>query len=163
VERADAHRRVDALLDQVPEAITEDELPRHGGVHIQVGGHHGREVEATEHARRRHDEAPGRDAALGLRGALGLCDIREDAPSALEEAAPCIGERHRARRALQEPRSQVLLEGGHLPRDDRGREPEAPRGRCKPAQLGDGDEDGHGLKAVHTRSPRPRQQPSAKR
>src|SRR5439155_14681527 len=67
---------------------------------------------------------------------------------AFKVAGPRVGQRHRARRALEQTRAQPLFESGDQARDGGWGETEAAcRGR-EPRQVGDGDEDGHGLETV---------------
>ena len=152
VEVADSHGHVDALVDEVDHPVRERELADHGGVAGEELAHQRRHLTPAECAGRRDDEPAHGLAVLGARGPLGLVDGREDPARALEVARARVGERHRAGGPLEQADGEALLERGAEAGDGGPRGAEAARGGGEPAQLGDGDEGGHGVEAVHRRS-----------
>jgi hypothetical protein len=74
-------------------------------------------VKPAEHHRSGDDEPSGGRGLLGLSNALGLVDIGQDAPGALEEARAGLGQADGAGGALQEQDAEPLLEPGDEARD----------------------------------------------
>ena len=81
--------------------------------------------------------------------ALGFGDLHQDAPGVIEIASATVGERDRARGALQKSRAEMRLQCGHESGRCRRRKPQLSRGGRKAAEVGDGNEDIHGFQAVH--------------
>ena len=73
-------------------------------------------MEAAEADRRGDHEPPARPGAFALDRLLGLLDIRQDTPGALEIARTGIGQSHLACGPLQQPRAETLLQRGDQPR-----------------------------------------------
>ena len=73
----------------------------------------------------------------------------KDAPGALQIAGAGIGQRHRPRGPLQQPRAEALLQRRDQPRHRRRRQAELARRRRKALQIGDGDEGLHGVETIH--------------
>ena len=90
-----------------------------------------------------------RPGALALGRAFGLLDIGEDAAGALQIARAGIGQRHRPRGPLQQPRAETVLQRRDQPRHARWRQAEFSRGRGEALQVGDGDKGLHGVDTVH--------------
>jgi hypothetical protein len=70
-------------------------------------------VDAPEPDRRRYDQAPARPGALGLGGLLGLLDIGQDLPGALQIARTDIRQHDRPRGPLQKPDADVIFQSGN--------------------------------------------------
>jgi hypothetical protein len=149
-ERADAHRDVDALLDEVARPIGQVELAEHRRISGEEVAHQRRHLAPSEQTRRGDHEAPGRGAGLGAGGAIGLVDGGQDAPRALQIARPGVGQRDLARRALQKLDAKPFFKGRDEPRHRRGRKLETSRSGGKSAQLGDRDERRDGFESIHS-------------
>ena len=146
---ADPDREIDAVLDEIDHAILEPQLARHFGIALQIGRHHGANMEAPESDRRRDHEPSARLRALALGRALGFLDISEDASCALQIACADIGQRHAPRRPLQQPRAETILQRRDHPRYTRGRQPELARRRRKTLEVGHRHEGLHGVDTIH--------------
>ena len=86
---------------------------------------------------------------LRLRGNFGFLDIGEDAAGALQIARADIGQRHRARGPLQQPRAETILQRRDQPGHAGWRQAEFAGGRRKALEVGDRDKGGHGVDAIH--------------
>ena len=147
--RSDAHRQVEALLDEVGGAIRQVEIERQLRMAHAELGDGGRQV---PHAKRDPAGQPQpalRHDGCGAYHALRLVEVRQQLHAALVERLPRFGEREPARRPIQEPRVEVRLELRDLPRHRRGRDGKAFGGAGKTAQLDDLCKRGDGLKAIH--------------
>jgi hypothetical protein len=141
-----ADRDVDALEQEVDDAVVDAE------VDAQLGVGHGPRAQAGDDA----GEAEGdrradldRAAQAGLAEGLGVVDVAEDAQAALVVALAGLGDRHPARRAGDQRRADVVLEGGELPADGGGREVALAAGGGEAAGLDHADEGGHPGEEVH--------------
>ena len=122
---ADPHREVAALVDQVHDPIGEvDVEPELRMAHGERRDRR-RQVTLAEGDRAGELQRPSRhQRALGHRG-FRLLEVGEQLHDALVERAAAFGEREPARRAVQEPRAEVRLEVGDVPRHRRGGDTEA--------------------------------------
>ena len=106
-------------------------------------------MQAAEADRRRDHEPSARPRAFALDRLLGLLDIGQNAPGALEIARAGIGQRDFARGPLQQPRAEALLQRRDQPRHGRRRQPELARCGGKTLEVGHRDEGLHGVDPVH--------------
>ena len=84
---------------------------------------------------------------------LRFLEIGEQQHGALVERAADLGQRQRARRAIEQPCVEMRLELGHVARDRRHRDAEAV-GRAREASgLDDSNEGLDRMKSIHTRRP----------
>ena len=91
-------------------------------------------------------------ARLGARRGgerLGLVDLAQHVAHAAQVELAGVGEREAARRAVDEPRAEVILEVGDEPGDDGGRQIEDARSRGEAALVDDAREDPHRVQAIH--------------
>ncbi|MFK4585698.1 hypothetical protein ABIF55_001112 [Bradyrhizobium diazoefficiens] len=109
----------------------------------------GPDMQPAEADWRRHHQTSARPVTLFPRRAVGLLDIGENAPRALQIACADIGQRHLPRGPLQQPGAEMLFQRRDQPRHRRGRQVQLARRRRKAAQIGNGDEHVHGFQAVH--------------
>ena len=73
-------------------------------------------MKAAESDRRRDHQPPARPRPFGLGRAFGFLDIGKDAPDALQIARADIGQRHRSRGPLQQPRTETIFQRRDQPR-----------------------------------------------
>ena len=146
---ADSYREIDAVFHQVDDAVRQAQFATDVGIALQIRRHHRADVNAPKADRRGDYQPPARRRALGLRGNFGFLDVGEDAAGTLQIAGADIGQRHRARGPLQEPRAETILQCRDHPRHVRWREAELAGGRRKALEVGDRDKGGHGVDAIH--------------
>ena len=91
-QRADAHRGVESLLDQVDRPIEQRERHRHVGETRQELGHDRHHVQAAEQDRRRDAQLAARRGPLARRRPLDLVEIGEHAPRARQEPLAGLGD-----------------------------------------------------------------------
>ena len=114
---ADPHREIDAVFHQIDHAVRQAQFAADVGIALQIRRHHRADMEAPKTDRRGDHEPPARLGAFGLRGNFGFLDVRKDAAGALQIARPYVGQRHRARGPLQQPRAEAILQCGDQPGD----------------------------------------------
>ncbi len=78
-------------------------------------------MQAAEADRRRDHQPSARPGALALNRAFGFLDIAENAARALQIACADIGQGHRARSPLQQPRTEAIFQRGDQPGHTRRR------------------------------------------
>ena len=148
-EVTDPDGEVDAVFHQVDHAVRQPQFAGDLGIAHQIGRHHRADVQASETDRGRDRQPPARPRAFALDRAFGFLDIGEDAPDPLEIARADIGQRHRPRGPLQQPRAETVLQRRDQPRHARRRQPQLARRRRKTPEVGDGDKGLHGVDAIH--------------
>ncbi len=107
---ADAHREVEALLDEIDHALGELDVE----LQLRMPGGEGRDgrrqmTRAEGRRAREAQRAAGRNRPGGHRD-LGLLEVGEQLHAALVERLPGLRQRQPARRAVQEPHVEVRLE-----------------------------------------------------
>ena len=146
---ADAKGDVDALLDQIDDAVAEEQFGPQLRICRQIFADQGTDMDLAENIGRRDHDPPARFAALTLGHQLGLLEIGENAPRAVEKTLARVGEAHSPCGAVQQPDAETLLQRRDMTGRRRGGDAEPARGRRKAALVGDGDEDAYGFEAVH--------------
>ena len=146
---ADPDREIDAVFDQVDHAIRQPQLTGDLRIAGQIGRHDRADMEAAKANRRRDHQPSTRPRPFALRRTFGLLDIGEDAPDTFQIARADIGQRHRARGPLQQPRPETILQRRHQPCDRRRRQPQSARRRRKTPEVGHRDKGLHGIQAIH--------------
>ena len=130
-EAAEADHDVEALGHEVDVAIVELERELEGGMGVCEIGERPAQVAAAEVHRDAHAQvAPQLGLELGHR-LLGLGEVRQDRRHALVQGAPGVGQRDPARGAMQQARTEALLEGAQLLADGGGRQAELRRRGCE--------------------------------
>ena len=118
---ADAQRHVEAVVDQVDEAVVEREID----VDLRKAGEEfrqrRREVQEAEAHRRADLEPPARARLKLAERAVGVVEIGENAAHPLEIGAAGLGQVQRARGAVEEPRAELGLERPDVSADRRFR------------------------------------------
>jgi len=102
-----------------------------------------------EHHGRAHAELSARRGMRAGRRGLGLFDLAQDPLAVGKEAGAGLRQPHAARRAAQQVRTDPLLERRHSARDRRRRHRQPARRGREALFFGDGDEDPHGIQAIH--------------
>ncbi len=146
---ADSNSEIDTVLDEIDHAVRQTKVDGDIAITFQVGGHDSADVQPAEPDRRRDDELPLRPRALALDGALGLPDIGQNPPRALQVTRASVGQRHLPRGPLQQSRAEAILQSRNQPRDSRRRQAELPGRGGKTSQVGHGDKSLHGIDPVH--------------
>ena len=100
-------------------------------------GHGRREVPDAERHRRADAQLAPERAVDIRRGQVGLFEIGEDPRAAVIVAAPRLGQAEPARRPVDEPHAQPLLEILQPPADRRLGDIHPPGGRADPLRLDD--------------------------
>jgi hypothetical protein len=125
---ADAHREVEAFLDQVHHAVGERDVEAHLRVLGEEVRDRRREVAYTEVHRRSEPDRAARHHR-GARGfLLRLLKVGDELHRALVERTPGFGKADPAGRAVEEPGLEVRLQLRYMPGRRRSGKPEA-RGR----------------------------------
>ncbi len=146
---ADADRKVDAVLDQIDDPVFQPQLTGHFGIALQIGRHQRADMQPAEADGCRDHEPPARPGAFAFGRAFGLLDIGEDAPGPFQVARAGVGQGHRPRGPLQQPRTETLFQRRDQPRHRRRRQLKLARRRREPLQVGDRDKGLHGVDPVH--------------
>ena len=153
-QRADAHRRVDAVLDQVDVAVAEADLElqlRMARAQLRQQRHHFKLAQRRGHV---EAQAPGRLAAhaLGLR-TQGV-EFLDDSLAARMQLAPVGSEADLPRRAMKQAQADIALEPLDALGDRRRRQAErasrggkaaAARGLCKGGESLQPSHEGHAI------------------
>ncbi|MNE18244.1 hypothetical protein D3C80_1112660 [compost metagenome] len=145
----DADRQVDALLDQVQLPVAE--VHRQPDLRVGLG-----ELQQQRHQPAQTVGKGQTDAQRAARGqtllhhpGLGLLHQFENHPALFQIAAARRGQRQPPRAAHHQLAAQVLFQRGDLPGDHRAVHAELVGGRREAAQLGDADEQLHGIESIH--------------
>ncbi len=149
LEVADADREIDAFLDQIYGAVREPQLAADLGIAAEIVRHQRIDVETPEHQRRRHDQMSGGTGAIGARRRFRLFDLRQNPPRPGEVALPDIGQRHRARRPLQQPGADTFLKRRHHPCHGRGGDLELAGRRREALEVGNRNKGFHRFDTIH--------------
>ena len=110
LQRADAHRDVDAFLERIDEPVRQHQL------HFErrIEGHELRdriaEIHGAERHRRVDAQNPARLVVQPRHLRFGLFHLRKDGVAALEVGEPRLGGRHAPRRPVQQAGAERLLE-----------------------------------------------------
>ncbi len=113
---ADSNREIDAVFHQIDHAIRQPQIAGHSGINLQIFRHDRTDMETPEPDRRRDYQPAARRRPLVLRRIFGFLDITENAARAFQVARTDIGQRHRPRGPLQQPRAKMLFQRGDQPR-----------------------------------------------
>jgi hypothetical protein len=117
----DAHRDVDAFLDEVDAAVVEQHVELHLGEAALEVGQQRREPDEPERHRCADAEPAPRRLLQATHRVLRLLKVAEQPYAALEVQVPGIGQREPSRGSHQQLRAEVLLELRHeLARPRRG-------------------------------------------
>ncbi len=137
--------RIVALVDQVDATVHQRDLKTHFGILCAIGQQHRRQAAQRERcgghdaqgARRRHGRMPDRR--------LDLIEARENLAAPLCIFAPGLGQRDRARRAVQQACLQMGFQQSHISRDGRVRKVKTRGGASKILGLRYAQEYAHRL------------------
>ncbi len=149
--RADAHRRVESLVDQVDHAIRQLELELHRRVLAHELRDGGREVLGAERHGSGQAQRAARNGGAFRRGRLRFLEVGEELDRPLVKRAPGLRQRDPARRAVEKAHAELRLEVGHEPRHGRHRHPEPRRSPGEAAGLDDASERCDRVKSIHRR------------
>ena len=148
-DRADAHRDVEALVDEIDDAVGQLDVEAHVGMALGEFGDRGREIVRAEGDAAGEAQRAARHDSSGAGRRFGLVEIGEELYAALVKGAAGLGERKAAGRAVEQARAEVRLELGHVPRHRRHRHAEPVGGAREAAGLDDPGEGIDGVEAVH--------------
>lgn len=98
---------------------------------------------------RQHANGAAQVAGARRGGGLGVVDFVQDGAHPLQIGLAGIGQGQLAGGALQQPRAQVLLQIGHQPGHDGGRQLHQPCRSSKAPLFDDGLKHTHGQQSVH--------------
>jgi hypothetical protein len=130
-------------------AVDEQRPDRDVRIAIQQIEQDRRDDHAAKQGRGRNRDHAARCRVNPRRVPVRLLDLGQDAPAVGEIPLPGLGQPYGTGGAVQQAGAEPRFQSGDRPRDRGRRQVEAPgRGR-KTGFLGHGDEDGHGLQAVH--------------
>lgn len=148
VQLSDADGRVEALAEQVGQAVAEVELDAHLRMPGEEIRHQRRDRELPQRDRDRHAQLALRLAAVALDGGLGPADLLEHAAAVLGEGLADFGEPVLSRGALDQQRAQMAFQCLHMPADHRRGQVQRPcRGR-EAARVGHRDQHLHAAQLV---------------
>jgi len=140
VERADAHRDVDVLVDDVRDAVGEFEGDRHLRMRFEERRHERSDVHATEAGRGGDAQVPARlDSAERYRR-LCVVQVAQQSLAVFEEGAALEGERDAPRGSHEQAHAQARFERVDATTDHGRRHAFGARGRAQAALRGDRDE-----------------------
>jgi glutathione S-transferase len=105
-----ADGNVEALLDEVNNAVNEHDARRHVQMSLQELADEGRDVHPAEHCRSRHRHLPARFGERAAHRVLGFADLAEDALDVGVEARAAFGELDDPRVAIEELGADMLLQ-----------------------------------------------------
>ncbi len=147
--RPGAHREVDALADDVDDALVEAQVEVDARIARQEIGQRGQQDVAAERAGHVHAQPPGRLFLAAAQRFLGRGELREHAPAMPEVVG--AGGRHRdlAGRAVEQAQAKPLLEPLHMRADHGPRKAEFVGRAREGAELGNPAESLHGLEIFH--------------
>jgi hypothetical protein len=124
LELGDAHREVEAFLDDVDAAIGQTERKTHLWILRGECRDARRDVLVAERSGQRDAQHALRlDSSRGHRG-VRLVDLREQARAGFVIARAFVGQMQAAGGAIDEPYSQPCFQGGELAADQGRRQPE---------------------------------------
>jgi hypothetical protein len=108
-ERADADRHIDAVLDQIENAIRQQKTQTDFRIRLLELTRERQEVEVPDAPRRGDRHAAGRRAIFAGRFPLGVVDLLEDSFARLDISPPGVGERQAPGGAVKKLRPQPRL------------------------------------------------------
>ena len=149
LEAADAQRHVDALGDEVHDPVVQPQVEFDRRVAPRELGQRRQQQVATEGHRHVHAQPALRLRARAPQRFLGVRELVEDAARALQVVAALGGEADLARRAVEQPRAEVLLERRDVGAGRRTRDVEFVGGLGEGAAFGHAGEDADGGQLVH--------------
>ena len=150
--RRRAHRDVVAFVDQLDDAVGQRHLDRYARIAIRVIGHGLHHVPQPERGQRRHTQAALRHDARGADRLPRLVEFGQRLHQALVIFAPRLGGRDAARRAMQQPRTELVLEMHHVLARHRGRHLHALRRADEAAHFDDVAKHIHADEGIHRTS-----------
>ncbi len=141
-----AHDAIHPLAHQIDEPLALAEVHGQRGMLRQKRREFGQQHRAGEIAGHVDAHQSGHRAA---RPAIGVLEVGEDGDAATIIGIALDGRLDMARRALQQPRPQPLLERLDRGGRDRPRDAAVRRGRAEAAAIDDADEEAEGGEAIH--------------
>ena len=111
--RADLHDGIEPFIGKVRHAVAKLCVNRQIRVllgEVQQFGHHDPTTESDGHL---HAKPTVRIGGAERDRALGVVDFGQDVTAALEEGSAFVGQADQARRSLQQPHAEFLLEARH--------------------------------------------------
>nr|WP_244118610.1 hypothetical protein [Burkholderia gladioli] len=145
-------RQVDVFLDQVDMPLRCHEFHAHVGKALEERRQVRHHVKVAEQRRHRHPQQPRRLGAAAARLRLQAGQLVQHPQAALVEHAPRLGERKRARRAVQQLRAEPSLQPRHLLAGRRLADAGLLRGDREAAAFHHANEQPDGVEAVHMKS-----------
>ncbi len=127
-QRANAHRDVDAIVDEMKIAVGEHEPDIDLGPLLEKLGNDRQDMQPAKDHGRSDDEIAARRGMFAGGRALGLVHLIEDALRRRDIGRARVGEREPAGRPDQEPGVQTRFEFGNLAADRRQRHAELAAG-----------------------------------
>ena len=152
-DRPDPHGSVEALVDEIDEAVGQLDVESHLRIPRHEFGDRDREMPRAERDAAGQAQRAARDHGPGAGGRLRFLEIREQQHGALVERAADLGQRQRARRAIEQPCVEMRLELGHVARDRRHGDAEAVGRPREASRFDDFNEGLDRMKSIHTRRP----------
>ena len=147
--RPGAHGEVDALADDVDDALVEAKVQVDARIARQEIGQRGQQDVAAERAGHVHPQPAGRLFLAAAQRFLRRGELREHAPAMAEVVGAGGRHRHLARRAVEQPEAEPPLEPLHMRAHHRTRQAEFVGRAREGAELGDPAEGPHGLEVFH--------------
>ena len=149
MQRADAHRAVDALLDQVDGAVAGAQRQLQPRMAAQQARQRRRHQAARDAAGHVDDEPPGNLALALLEQVVDVLDLGQQRPQALQQLGAVGGQAHLARGPVQQPRAQLGLQLLDCGRDGSARQLQRIGGLDETAHLRHLREDAVLFESVH--------------
>jgi hypothetical protein len=133
LELGDAHREVEAFLDDIHIAVGQAEREAHVGIARDELRHQRRDMLVAEGGGQRHLEVALRIGAARRHGRVGLLDLGKQACAGLVVARALVGEVQPARGAVDQAHPEPRLQARQAPADQRHRQTQFARRRRQTA------------------------------
>ena len=132
---ADAHRQIDALFHQIDNALGQRHVDLHVRMQQQEFCDGRRQMTRAEVVRTGDLQRAARRTRRLRHELFGIIEIRQQLHAALEKGLSRFGQAESPRGAIEQARTQMRLEVGHVTRTRRGGYPESFRGLGEAAVL----------------------------
>jgi len=144
-----SQRGIDAFIDQVHKPVEHIEVHRHRRIGVEKVIQNRMQHLLAAGDRRRHGKGAARGRSLACRQDIGLLEIGQHAPAGGGIALAGLAQLDQACRAVEQLHADIALEEGHGAADGGGRASELAARAGKAPFVERGDEDLHGVDAVH--------------
>lgn len=139
-QRADAHREIEALLDQIDGPVAEGQLQIEVRVRLRDADQDRRDAQMAEQRRHRHAQPPFHLPLAGFEQRLAGLDLVHRTQAMLVEQRTLVGQALAARRSVKQHDAEPFLEARDAFADGRARDVQLLGGLREAARFHRGDE-----------------------